>query len=141
MDQILDQEVFGRRVQTVLLAAFAVVALLLAMVGLYGVLAYQVGAQVPEIGVRMALGAAPADVLRNIVRQGVRLAAMGVLAGIAGALALSRLMAGFLFGIKPSDPLTYAVVALVLLATAAVAAYLPARRAMQVDPMAALRQE
>jgi len=141
MDQILDKEVFSRRVETVLLAAFALVALLLAVVGLYGVLEYQVGAQIPEIGVRMALGASPSDVLGNIVGRGLRLGAIGVLAGAAGALALSRLIADFLFGVKASDPVTYAVVACVLLATVAVAAYVPARRAMQVDPMAALRQE
>lgn len=141
MDQILDKEVFSRRVQTMLLAAFAFVALLLAVVGLYGVLEYQVGTQIPEIGVRMALGAAPSDVLGNIVGRGLRLGAIGVLAGAAGALALSHLIADFLFGVKPSDPLTYAVVALVLLATVAVAGYVPARRAVQVDPMTALRQE
>jgi predicted permease len=141
MDQILDKEVFSRRVQTVLLAAFAVVALLLAAVGLYGVLAYQVGTQVSEIGVRMALGAAPSNVLGNVVIGAVRLAAIGVLAGAAGALALSRLIAGFLFGVKPSDPATYIVVAFVLLASAAVAGYAPGHRAMKVDPMTALRQE
>ena len=141
MDQILDKEVFSRRVQTALLAAFALVALLLAVVGLYGVLEYQVGTQIPEIGVRMALGAAPSDVLGNIVGRGLKLGAIGVLAGAAGALALSRVIADFLFGVKASDPLTYAVVAFVLLATVAAAGYVPARRAMQVDPMTALRQE
>jgi predicted lysophospholipase L1 biosynthesis ABC-type transport system permease subunit len=141
MDQILDKEVFSRRVQTDLLAAFALVALLLAAVGLYGVLAYQVGTRIPEIGVRMALGAAPSDVLGSVVGQGVRLAAIGVVAGAAGALALSRLIAGFLFGVSSSDPATYAVVAFVLLGTAAVAGYIPARRAMRVDPVTVLRQE
>jgi len=141
MDQILDQEVFSRRMQTALLAAFALIALLLAALGLYGVLAYLVGRQIPEIGLRMALGAAPSDVLVSIVGRGLRLAAIGVLAGALGALALSRLLSSFLFGIRASDPVTYGVVACVLLATAAVAAYVPARRAMRVDPMQALRQD
>jgi putative ABC transport system permease protein len=89
----------------------------------------------------MALGAAPSDVLGSVVGQGVRLAAIGVVAGAAGALALSRLIAGFLFGVSSSDPATYAVVAFVLLGTAAVAGYIPARRAMRVDPVTVLRQE
>ena len=141
MEQILDKEVFNRRLETWLLAAFAAVALLLAAIGLYGVLAYLVGRRIPEIGVRMALGAAPADVLGSVVGQGLKLTAIGVLAGATGALALSRLLATFLFGVKASDPVTYAIVAIVLLATAAVAGYVPARRAMRVDPMTALRQE
>lgn len=141
MEQILDKEVFNRRVQTKLLAAFAIVALLLASIGIYGVLAYQVGRQGPEIGLRMALGASPANVVGRVVGDGLKLTAIGVLVGVAGALALSRLLATFLFGIKASDPATYAVVAFVLLATAAVASYVPARRAMQVDPMTALREE
>jgi ABC-type antimicrobial peptide transport system permease subunit len=141
MEQILDKEVFNRRVQTKLLAAFAIVALLLAAIGIYGVLAYQVGQQRPEIGLRVALGASPANVVGRVVGDGLKLTAIGVLVGVAGALALSRLLATFLFGIKASDPATYAVVAFVLLATAAVASYVPARRAMQVDPMTALREE
>jgi predicted permease len=141
MEQILDKEVFNRRVQTKLLAAFAIVALLLAAIGIYGVLAYQVGQQRPEIGLRVALGASPANVVGRVVGDGLKLTAIGVLVGVAGALALSRLLATFLFGIKASDPATYAVVAFVLLATAAAASYVPARRAMQVDPMTALREE
>jgi len=141
MEQILDKEVFNRRVQATLLAAFAVIALLLAAIGLYGVLAYQVGRQIPEIGIRVALGASPANVLRHVVGDGLKLTAVGVLAGAAGALALSRLLASLLFGVKASDPATYAIVAVVLLAAAAIASYMPARRAMQVDPIAALREE
>jgi len=141
MDEILDKEVFQRRTQTMLLGVFAGLALLLAAIGLYGVLAYQVGRQIPEIGVRMALGASPTDVLRRVLTHGLALVAAGVGIGIVGALAASRLLASFLFGVKPTDPATYAAVALVLLLTAGVASYLPARRAMRIDPVAALREE
>lgn len=141
MEEILDREVFARRLQMTLLAAFAGLALLLAAIGLYGVLAYLVGQQLPEIGVRMALGAAPADILRRVLLRGLRLALIGIALGFAGALVLSRLVASVLYGIKPGDPPTYALVALVLLVTAALASYLPARRAMRVDPIATLREE
>ena len=141
MEEILDQEVAQRRVQTTLLAAFAGLAMVLAAVGLYGVLAYLVGRQTPEIGVRMALGAAPGSVLRAVVARGLKLGAAGVAVGALGALALSRLLAGFLFGTRPNDPATYAAVAGLLLATAALASYFPARRAMKIDPITALRQE
>jgi putative ABC transport system permease protein len=140
-EQILDREVFQRRVQTVLLAVFAGLALLLAIVGLYGVLAYLVGRQVPEIGVRMALGAAPSAELRRIVTHGLKLTAAGLAAGVIGALAATRLLTSILFEVKPSDPATYVMVAVVLVAAAVVASYLPARRAMGVDPITALRQE
>jgi predicted permease len=141
MEEILDKEVFQRRVQTILVAVFAGVALLLAAIGLYGVLSYLVGRQIPEIGVRMALGAAPGDIVRRVVGHGLRLTAIGLGFGIAGALAVSRLLTSVLFGVKPTDPVTYAAVALALLATAAIASYLPARRAMRVDPMVALRAD
>jgi len=140
-EQILDREVFQRRVQTVLLAAFAGLALLLAIVGLYGVLAYLVGQQVPEIGVRMALGAAPSAELWRIVAHGLKLTAAGLAVGVVGALAATRLLASILFEVKPTDPGTYAMVAAVLVAASAVASYIPARRAMRVDPITALRQE
>jgi predicted permease len=141
MEEILDRELFQRRVQLTLLGAFAGLALLLAAIGLYGVLAYLVGQQVPEIGVRMALGAVPADILRSIVGHGLRLTVIGLGIGAAGALLLSRLLTSVLFGVQPTDPATYVVVALVLLLTAAVASYIPARRAMRIDPMAALRED
>lgn len=141
MEEILDQEVAQRRVQTILLAAFAALALVLAAVGLYGVLAYLVGRQTPEIGVRMALGAEPAAVLRGVLGQGLRLAGMGVAVGAVGAFGLSRLLASFLYGTTPNDPATYVLVAVVLVATAMLASYIPARRAMRIDPITALRQE
>jgi len=141
MDEILDKEVAGRRVQTTLLAVFAGLALLLAAIGLYGVLAYSVTRQIPEIGLRMALGAAPANVLRRIVGHGLRLWAIGAALGAAGSLVLSHLLASVLYGVKPTDTATYVAVATMLLLTAAVASYLPARRAMRVDPIVALREE
>ncbi len=141
MQEILEQEVAQRRLQMTLLAAFAGLAMVLAAVGLYGVLAYLVGRQTSEIGVRMALGATPGTLLRGVVAQGLRMGAAGVAVGAVGALALSRLLAGFLYGTKPNDPATYAGVAAVLLATAALASYFPARRAMKVDPITALREE
>jgi putative ABC transport system permease protein len=141
MEEILDREVFQRRLHMMLLGVFAGLALLLAAIGLYGVLAYLVGQQVPEIGVRIALGAAPADILHGVVGQGLRLTAVGLGLGVLGALAVSRLIASVLFGVTPTDPFTYIAVASVLLATSALASYVPARRAMRVDPIVALRDE
>jgi putative ABC transport system permease protein len=141
MEEILDKEVAGRRVQTTLLTVFAGLALLLAAIGLYGVLAYSVTRQIPEIGLRMALGAAPANVMRRIVGHGIRLAVTGSAIGAVGSLALSRLLSSVLYGVKPADTATYIAAAAMLLFTAAVASYLPARRAMRVDPIVALREE
>jgi predicted permease len=141
MEEILDREVAQRRLQTTLLIVFSGLALLLASVGLYGVLAYLVGRQLPEIGLRMAIGAAPSDILRRVLGHGLRLTVIGLALGVVGALAVSRLLSTLLYGVKPTDPATYAVVAAVLLATAALASYLPARRAMRVDPISALREE
>jgi putative ABC transport system permease protein len=141
MEEILDKEVFQRRLQTTLLAVFAGLALLLAAIGLYGVLAYLVGRQIPEIGLRLALGAAPSDILRRVVGHGLRLTVAGLAAGLAGSLVLSRVLSSVLFGVTATDPATYAVVALLLLLTAALASYVPARRAMRVDPIVALREE
>ncbi len=141
MDQILDKEVSQRRMQGLLLTAFAALALLLAAIGLYGVLAYSVGRRWSEFGVRMALGASPGMLLGHIVAQGLALTLLGLAAGVGAALALSRLLAAFLFGVQATDPATYAMVAGVMLLTAGLASYLPGRRAMRVDPAVALRQE
>ncbi|HUO29207.1 MAG TPA: ABC transporter permease [Bryobacteraceae bacterium] len=141
MDQILDSAVLQRKMQATLLAVFAGLALLLAAIGLYGVLAYAVGQRLPEFGVRMALGASPRALLANVIGQGLKLTVLGLAAGTVAALALSRLMAAFLFGVRATDPTTYAVVAGLLLFTAGLASYLPGRRAMRVDPAVALRQE
>jgi putative ABC transport system permease protein len=141
MEEILDRELFQRRVQTLLLGGFAGLALLLASIGIYGVLAHLVGRQVPEIGLRIALGATRVNVLGRVVGQSLLLAGFGILVGVAGALGVSRLLASLLYGVKATDPVTYAVVAIALLLTAAVAGFVPARRAMRVDPIVALREE
>jgi putative ABC transport system permease protein len=129
------------RFEMMLLSIFAAVALVLAAVGIYGVISYSASRRTHEIGVRMSLGATRADVLLLVVRHGIWLALAGSLAGIAGALLLSRLMAGLLYGVKPTDPLTFAAVAAGLGLVAMLACYIPARRAMRIDPMAALRYE
>jgi ABC-type antimicrobial peptide transport system permease subunit len=129
------------RFQARLLGAFAALALLLAAVGIYGVLAYNVAQRTHEIGIRMALGAQAADVLRMILRRTMVLTGTGVVIGIAGALAVTRVLTKFLFGVTPTDPLTFVAVALTLVAAALAAGLIPARRAMRVDPMIALRHE
>lgn len=141
MEEILEKEVLQRRVQTTLLAGFAGLALLLAAIGLYGVLAYLVSLQTPEIGLRMALGAAPANMLRRVVGQALGLTLIGVAAGVVAAMAMSSILSSLLFGVTATDPLTYVGVVAVLVLTAGAASYLPARRAMGVDPIVALREE
>jgi predicted permease len=137
----LGQTIFPQRLLAWITALFALLALVLASVGLYGLLAYEVARQTHEIGVRMALGARQGDVLRLVIRRGVLLTLAGLAAGIAGALALMQLLSRGLYGVKPTDPLTFAAVSLGLTAVALLASYVPARRATKVDPMVALRYE
>jgi len=138
---LLDQGLWAPRMGAFLMSAFGLLALLLATVGIYGVLAYSVVQRTQEVGIRMALGASRASVLGLIVRQGMTLVGIGVCIGIVGALGLARLMASLLFGVQASDPLTFAAATLVLAAVAFVATYLPAHRATAVDPVVALRYE
>jgi predicted permease len=141
MDQGVTSSVAAPRFNTFVLGLFAFLALFLAAIGIYGVLAYGVAQQSHEIGIRMALGAQQRDVMRLILVQGARLALAGTAIGLLVAFGLTRLMASLLYGISASDPLTFAAVAIVLLAVALLACYIPARRAMRVDTMVALRYE
>jgi predicted permease len=141
MDEVVSNSFAARRLSMILLGVFAALALALACVGIYGVISYLVGQRTHEIGVRMALGAQPSDVLRLVIGHGARMALIGVAIGIVAALGLTRLMANQLFGVSAHDPLTFAGVAILLILVAVAACYVPARRAMRVDPMLALRSE
>ena len=141
MDSLISDSMASRRFSMILLVVFATLALLLASVGIYGVISYVVSQRAREMGIRMALGAQPRDILRLILGRGGKLAGFGVAFGLAAALGLTRLMASLLYGVRATDPLTFAGVALLLTLVALVAAYVPARRAAKVDPMVALRFE
>lgn len=141
MEQRIANSTSRNKFNTLLLLAFSVLALVLAAVGLYGVVAYSVTQRTREIGIRIALGAGTGDVLRLIVKQGMRLVLAGALVGLAGALALTRLLRSLLYGVSSADPLTFAIIPVLLAAVALLACWLPARRATKVDPVEALRFE
>jgi putative ABC transport system permease protein len=141
MDERLSDSVAPRRFQTLLLSVFAAVALIIATVGIYGVLSYAVGQRTHEIGVRMALGAQSEDVLWLLVGQGMRLTLIGALLGLAAALALTRVMNNLLFNVSATDSVTFVSITLLLVITALLASYIPARRATRLDPLTSLRNE
>jgi predicted permease len=141
MQQVVVQSTARNDFNALLLTVFAAVALLLAAIGIYGLMAYTVQQRTQEIGIRLALGAGPSQMRNMVMAQGMRLALIGVVVGLGAAFGLSRLMASLLYGVKFSDPLVFASVALTLTAVALLATYLPARRATRVDPLVALRYE
>jgi putative ABC transport system permease protein len=141
MEQRLSESLARRRFAMLALGLFAVVAMLLAAVGIYGVMSYSVTQRTREIGIRMALGAPTQGVLKLIVGQGMLLAGVGVGIGLAGAVATTRLMASLLYGISATNPITFFVIGVLLSSVAFLACYIPARRATKVDPMVALRYE
>jgi putative ABC transport system permease protein len=141
MNRRLDLSVAPQRMNVVLLATFAFIALVLAAVGIYGIMAHSVTQRTQEIGLRMALGAQLRDVLAMVLRSGISLTLIGIAIGLAGAFALTRLMRTLLFGVTPTDAVTFASVAVILFVVAFLACYIPARRATRVDPLVALRYE
>jgi predicted permease len=141
MEEIIADSLAVRRVSMIVLGVFAALALGLASMGIYGVISYLVGQRTHEIGIRMALGAKQADILSMVLSEGLRMTLIGVAIGLLAALGLTRLMANLLFGVSATDPLTFAGVGMILTVVALAACYVPARRAMRVDPLIALRYE
>jgi putative ABC transport system permease protein len=141
MEQVLGESLAQRRFSLVLIGIFAGLSVLLAAIGVAGVMAFLVAQRTQEMGIRMALGAQPSDVFGLVLRQGLRIASLGMLIGLAGAFGLTRLLSGMLYGVKPGDPLTFALVSAFLIGVALLACWLPARSATRVDPMVALRYE
>jgi putative ABC transport system permease protein len=141
LEDVIAGSIAPRRFNMLLLGIFAALALLLAAVGIYGVVSYSVSQRTREIGIRMALGARPRDVSRQVIGQCVKLALLGVALGLGGSLALTRWMKTLLFDVSATDPLTFTAIALLLTSVALVAGWIPARRATKVDPLVALRHE
>jgi predicted permease len=141
MDRIVSDSIAAQRFTLLLLGSFAVLALLLSAIGIYGVISHFVGQRTQEVGIRMALGAQRRDVLLFILQQGTRMALTGVMVGLAAAFGLTRLMASMVYGVRTTDPLTFVAVGVILTGVAVLACYLPARRATKVDPVVALRYE
>ena len=142
LDEIVDQSpsVFLRRYPSYLIGSFAVLALFLAVIGLYGLISYSVAQRTRELGVRIALGACPRDVMRLVLGEGVRLILVGMLAGVVSAVGLTRLMSSLLFGVGQTDPVTFVGVMVLLAVVAGAACFIPARRAVRTDPIIALRE-
>jgi putative ABC transport system permease protein len=139
LNETVSASLAERRFSMQMISLFAITALLLASLGIYGVISYIVSERTHEIGIRLALGAQRANIVRMVLRQGLRLALTGAAVGLVGALIVSQFMAGLLYGVRPTDPLTFLSVAMVLMGVAMLATYIPARRATKVDPMCALR--
>ena len=139
IEQLLSESLQERRFTLAILGSFALIALMLTGVGVYGLISFSTRQRTHEIGVRMALGAQTRDILKMIIRQGLVLTASGVGLGLLGAVILTRFLQSMLFGVSATDPLTFIIISLLLAAVALVASYIPARRAMRVDPMVALR--
>ena len=139
MDEVITNQLASRKFSMLLLGLFALLALVLVAVGIFAVISYSVAQRTHEIGIRVALGAKRGDISRMVVAQGVKLTVIGVAVGIAGALALTRMLSSLLYGVKPTDPVTFIGVTLILTAAALLASYIPARRATKVNPIIALR--
>jgi putative ABC transport system permease protein len=141
LNEVVSSSLSQRRFSMEIVGLFALTALLLAGLGIYGVISYIVSERTHEFGIRLALGAQRDNILRMVLRQGLGLAITGAAVGLVGALIVSHLMAGVLYGVRPTDPLTFAGVAILLMGVALLACYIPARRAIRVDPLVALRYE
>jgi ABC-type antimicrobial peptide transport system permease subunit len=141
MEEIVSRSISTQRLTMFLLSAFSALALILSAVGIYGVISYLNGQRTHEIGVRVALGASRSDVLRMVLGEGLKITLIGIAVGLAAALGLTRLITSLIYGVGTTDPITFASVAILLSSVALLACYIPARRAMRVDPMMALRYE